>query len=106
MNHLDRLFELLASHPALEIGRINKAVIERHPEWIADYQRMIALQKQLVRQTVDRSAAADQTKREIDEILERLSQIPSVDEYLNALNELQEDFAAVQDIFNQELSRQ
>jgi cell fate (sporulation/competence/biofilm development) regulator YmcA (YheA/YmcA/DUF963 family) len=106
MTKLETLFSLLANHPKLNEAAKCKALIEAHPKWLEDYQTMLALQKRLVRETVDHSSHAEQTKEAIDRLLERLENTPAVGQYLDALNDLQEDFDAVAQILNQELNRQ
>lgn len=106
MNKLERLYSLLESHPKREEAAKLKSLIEAHPRWLEDYQTLIALQKRLVRETVDQSSRADETKKAIDRLLEQLESTPAVALYLDALGELQEDFDAVAQIINQELNRQ
>ena len=106
MDKLERLINLLETHPMIEEGIRLKRIIQAHPEWIKDYQTMLSLQKRLVRETVDRSNRAQHTKSEIDRLLQTLESTPAVQMYLDALSELQEDFAVVQQILNQELNRQ
>jgi cell fate (sporulation/competence/biofilm development) regulator YmcA (YheA/YmcA/DUF963 family) len=106
MDKLERLYSLLKQHPKLEEGLRLKAVIEAHPEWMEEYQKMLALQKRLVRETVDGKSEAAKTQLAIDRILEKLETTPAVLAYLDSLAELQEDFDAVAQILNQELNRQ
>jgi cell fate (sporulation/competence/biofilm development) regulator YmcA (YheA/YmcA/DUF963 family) len=87
-------------------GRRLKAHIEAHPQWLEEYQSMLALQKRLVRETVDHSPRAEKTRREIDVLLAKLETTPAIGQYLDALQELQEDFDAVAAVLNQELNRQ
>lgn len=106
MNKLDALFAMLESHPMIEEAAKWKSVIEAHPEWLERYRTMLTLQKRLVRETVDQSKKAEETKIEIDKLLETLETTPAISAYLDALGELQEDFDAVAQILNQELNRQ
>lgn len=106
MDKLERLHALLEAHPRITEGLRLKALIEAHPQWLEEYQTMLALQKRLVRETVDGSPRAEKTRREIDVLLAKLETTPAIGEYLDALQELQEDFDAVAAVLNQELNRQ
>gem|GEM_PF-5949961 len=83
-----------------------KSLIEAHPQWLTEYQTLLSMQKRLVRETVDGSRSAADTQRTIEGMLQKFEATPAVRQYLDALEELQEDFDAVAAVLNQELNRQ
>jgi len=91
MNKLQELLDQIASMDEVKSVETLKQIIERSPELLADYRSMLAMQKRLVRETVDGlTTAANKTKSAIDDVRLRLESHPVVNEYINGLSSIQE----------------
>jgi cell fate (sporulation/competence/biofilm development) regulator YmcA (YheA/YmcA/DUF963 family) len=107
MTKLDDLVRQIESMEEIELLKRLKRSIESSPELLERYQSMLALQKRLVRETVDgKESQAKQTQTAIDDIRNQLENDPIVNEYMNGLASVQETIDLVVDILRQEFNRQ
>jgi cell fate (sporulation/competence/biofilm development) regulator YmcA (YheA/YmcA/DUF963 family) len=107
MTKLEQLVVQIESMDEIAITKSLKQSIECSPELLERYQTMLAMQKRLVRETVDgNQSLANQTKIAIDFIKHQLEDNPIVNEYMNGLASIQETIDLVVDVLNQEISHQ
>lgn len=107
MTKLEELVSQIELMDEIETIKSMKRSIESSPELLERYQTMLALQKRLVRETVDgKESQAKQTQSAIDQIRSQLENDPIVNEYMIGLASVQETIDLIVDILHQELNRQ
>ncbi|MBN2605515.1 MAG: YlbF family regulator [Bacilli bacterium] len=103
MNKLDNLLEELSKTEVIKRFKELEKFIDQDKKMHEDYQLLLALQKQMVQDETKHSNNLILSKKAYELQREKLSKNLIIEEYLDLLDEINQDIQTIQEIINNEI---
>lgn len=103
MNKLDNLIAELQKSEVIKRFKELEKIIDQDKKLQANYQLLLDLQKKMVKDQTLNSNNLIESKKAYEEQLKLLSKNLIIEEYLDLLEEINEDLQTIQEIINNEI---
>ncbi|MCF7926103.1 MAG: YlbF family regulator [Candidatus Izimaplasma sp.] len=104
MKELDKLIEKITDQPKVKRFKQLEKIIDQNDELMQEYKKLLNLQKQLVQKKHQKTSNVNSLQKTYDAQKKRVETYPLISEYLDLLDEINNDLDLIQSIITEEIN--
>lgn len=104
MAKLDELLSKLKNYDQIKRAEMLKQIILEHPDYLDRFQRILTIQKEIVRLEYSTGMKQTEAKKAYETELEKLLEEPIISEYLQTLEDINDLVQNITSLFNELLN--